>query len=412
MMSAFYENIRVALNGLRSNKLRSALTMLGITIGVFAVIVLVSVGQAVEVFVRDQFQGIGANLLFVIGEADSQGRIAPLTQNDYVVLTDVYSVPDAVAVMPQRNFNRTVTSEGRELTIPIQGVLPIYESMFNRRVIAGRFIDQNDVDSLSRVAVLGQDVVNGLFPDTFPIGQTIRIAGVRFTVIGVLEGLGGGGFGAPGTNQDRLIIIPITTAQTRLSGERVITGDRIVNFVVVQARDSSVVDAVSQQIRLTLREEREINFRDEDNFQVFSQTELLDTFGNVTALITVFLAVLAGISLLVGGIGIMNIMLVTVTERTREIGLRKAVGAQNGDILLQFLTEALVLALVGGGIGISLSMLAVTIVTALVDNLEVSVQPSSVLLATAISAFIGIFFGIYPASRAATLNPIDALRYE
>jgi putative ABC transport system permease protein len=411
-MSGFFENIRVALNGLRSNKLRSALTMLGITIGVFAVIVLVSVGQAVETFVREQFQGIGANLLFVIGDQDMQGRILPLTQNDYLALDDVFRVPDAVAVMPQRNFNRTVTSEGRELTVPIQGVLPIYESIFNRQVLAGRFIDQNDVDGMARVAVLGQDVVNGLFPDISPIGQNIRIGGVRFTVIGVLDTLGGGGFGAPGTNQDRLILVPITTAQTRLSGERVITGDRVVSFIVVQARDSSVVEDVAQQIRLTLREEREIAFRDEDNFQVFSQTELLDTFGSVTGLITVFLAVLAGISLLVGGIGIMNIMLVTVTERTREIGLRKAVGAQNGDILLQFLTEAMVLALVGGAAGIVLSMMTAALVTQVIENLEVAVQPSSVMLATVISALIGIFFGIYPARRAASLNPIDALRYE
>jgi putative ABC transport system permease protein len=386
--------------------------MLGITIGVFAVISLVSVGQAVETFVRDRFQGIGANMLFVIGTQNELGRIIPLTQNDYLALTDVYRVPDAQAVMPQRNFNRAVTSEGRELTVPIQGVLPIYEQIFSRGVSSGRFIDQNDVDSLARVAVLGQDVVDGLFPDTSPLGQSIRIAGVRFTVIGVLETLSGGGFGAPGTSQDRLIIVPITTVQTRLSGERVITGDRVITFIVVQARESSVVDAAAEQIRQTLREERDINFRDEDNFQVFSQTELLDTFGSVTSLITVFLAVLAGISLLVGGIGIMNIMLVTVTERTREIGLRKAVGAQNGDILLQFLIEAMVLSLVGGGIGIALATGMTGLVTALVDNLDVVVQPSSILLATAISALIGMFFGIYPARRAAALNPIDALRYE
>lgn len=411
-MSTFFENIRVALLGLRTNKLRSLLTMLGITIGVFAVIVLVSVGQGVENFVRDRFQGIGANLLFVIGTADAQGRIPPLTQNDYLAINDPYRVPDAIAVMPQRNMTRSVTVEGRELSIPIQGVLPVYQSIFNRKLVAGRFIDQNDVDSTARVAILGQDVVSGLFPETNPIGQTIRIADVRFTVIGVLEELSGGGFGAPGTNQDRLIIVPITTAQTRLSNERVITGDRIVNFIVVQAKDSSRVDEVAQQIRLTLREEHEINFRDEDDFQVFTQTELLDTFGNVTALITVFLAVLAGISLLVGGIGIMNIMLVTVTERTREIGLRKAVGAQKGDILLQFLTEATVMALTGGFAGIILSMLTAGLVAAVVPDLDVYVQPASVLLATFISAVIGIFFGIYPANRAASLNPIDALRYE
>lgn len=411
-MSTFFENIRVALLGLRTNKLRSLLTMLGITIGVFAVIVLVSVGQGVENFVRDRFQGIGANLLFVIGTADAQGRIPPLTQNDYLAINDPYRVPDAIAVMPQRNMTRSVTVEGRELSIPIQGVLPVYQSIFNRKLVAGRFIDQNDVDSTARVAILGQDVVSGLFPETNPIGQTIRIADVRFTVIGVLEELSGGGFGAPGTNQDRLIIVPITTAQTRLSNERVITGDRIVNFIVVQAKDSSRVDEVAQQIRLTLREEHEINFRDEDDFQVFTQTELLDTFGNVTALITVFLAVLAGISLLVGGIGIMNIMLVTVTERTREIGLRKAVGAQKGDILLQFLTEATVMALTGGFAGIILSMFTAGLVAAVVPDLDVYVQPASVLLATFISAVIGIFFGIYPANRAASLNPIDALRYE
>jgi putative ABC transport system permease protein len=223
------ENLRFALIGLRSNKLRSVLTMLGITIGVFAVIVLVSVGQAVETFVREQFQGIGTNLLFVIGDTDAQGRIQPLVQNDYIALADPFRVPDAANVMPQRNFTRAVSSEGRELSVPINGVLPSYETIYNRTVVAGRFIDQDDIDSMARVAVVGQEVVSALFPDTYPIGQSIRIAGVRFTVIGVLEELSGGGFGGFGGNQDLLVIIPITTAQTRLSGERVITGDRVIS---------------------------------------------------------------------------------------------------------------------------------------------------------------------------------------
>ncbi len=406
------ENLRFALIGLRSNKLRSVLTMLGITIGVFAMIVLVSVGQAVETFVREQFQGIGTNLLFVIGDVDAQGRLQPLIQDDYLALADPFRVPDAANVMPQRNLTRAVSSEGREVSIPINGVLPIYEQIYNRTVVAGRFIDQQDVDSMARVAVIGPDVVTALFPETYPIGQSIRIGGLRFTVVGVLETSSGGGFGGVGGNQDRLIIIPITTAQTRLSGERVITGDRVVSFIVVQANDNSVVDATASQIRQTLREEHEISFRDEDDFSVFTQNELLDTFGNVTELITLFLAVLASISLIVGGIGIMNIMLVTVTERTREIGLRKAVGAQNSDILLQFLTEATVLSLIGGGFGLLLAFAISRLVGALVTTLNVTIQPDSVMLAFVISAAIGIFFGIYPARRAASLNPIDALRYE
>ncbi len=406
------ENVRVALNGLRSNKLRSGLTMLGITIGVAAVIVLVSVGQAVEVFVRDQFSSIGTNLLFVVGSVDSTGRAIPITMEDASAISDVYRVPDAISVMPQRNFTRVVTSEGRELGIPVQGVLPSYESVFNRTVIAGRFFDENEVDSAARVAVIGETVVEGLFPESYPVGQTIRISGIRFTVIGVLEPVSGGGFGGFGSDQDNLILVPLTTAQTRLTGDRLLSGDRPVTFIVVQARGNDTVDLAAQQIRLTLRETRQIAFRDEDNFAVFTQTELLDTFGSVTALITLFLAVLAGISLLVGGIGIMNIMLVTVTERTREIGLRKAVGAQKRDILLQFLTEATVLSLVGGALGVLLALGASALVSALVENLNVSVQFVSIVLATVISLLIGVSFGIYPANRAAGLNPIDALRYE
>jgi putative ABC transport system permease protein len=197
-----------------------------------------------------------------------------------------------------------------------------------------------------------------------------------------------------------------------LSGDRVISGDRPITNIVVAARDSTTVDLAAQQIKQTLREERGIAFRDEDTFQVVTSGDLLDSFTSVTALLTVFLGVIAGISLLVGGIGIMNIMLVTVTERTREIGLRKAVGAQKTDILMQFLVEAVVLALVGGGIGIMLAGGATLAAGAALETLDVSLKASSVLLATLISSAIGVFFGLYPANRAASLNPIDALRYE
>ena len=411
-MFAMIDNIRVAFLGLRTNKLRAALTMLGITIGVAAVIVLVSVGQAVETYVRDQFQGIGANLLFVVPSQDDLGRTIPLTQNEAEAITDPYRVPDALLVMPQVDLrNQPITSEGRESRSRVVGVTADYLQVLNRTVVAGRFFDPTEVTTLARVAIIGQVTAERLFPEIYPVGQTIRIQGVRFSVVGVLN-KAGSAFGPPGTNADDVVVTPITTVQTRLSGQRVISGDRPVNSILVKARDSSVVEATAQQIRQTLREERNISFRDEDNFLVFTQAELLDSFGSVASLLTLFLAIIAGISLLVGGIGIMNIMLVTVTERTREIGIRKAVGAQNRDILAQFLVEAVVLALMGGAIGVLIAWGATAIAGLALPQLNAGVQPGSVLVATAISAGIGVFFGIYPASRAAALNPIDALRYE
>ncbi|MFQ3568224.1 MAG: ABC transporter permease [Aggregatilineales bacterium] len=409
MLTRVRENIRVALSGLSANKLRSALTMLGITIGVSAVIVLVSLGQAVEDFVRAQFLGLGTNLIIVFPGENQRGETVPLTLNDARALQDLSRVPDAARVMPQLNLTRPTTFEGRQTSGRIRGVTPDFLELRNRSVIAGRFIEQADVDGLARVAVVGLTVVERLFPERSPIGQSIRIGGVTFRVVGVMDQAGGTAFGG---DENDLIFVPITTAQTRLSGQRDLTGTQRVTNILVQARDEDSVDLVAQQIRQTLREERRINFRDEDNFLVFTQTDLLSSLAQITGLLTIFLAVIAGISLLVGGIGIMNIMLVTVTERTREIGLRKAVGAQRRDIQLQFLTEATVLSLVGGAIGIALAVLGALGVSAFLPNLQVSIQLSSVVFATAISLAIGIFFGLYPANRAAALNPIDALRYE
>ncbi|MBZ0300319.1 MAG: ABC transporter permease [Anaerolineae bacterium] len=407
-----FENVRVALNGLRSNKLRSALTMLGITIGVAAVIVLVSVGQAIDGFIRGEFEGIGTNLVYVLGQVDNFERPKPMTYADVEAISDPYRVPEAMLVMPQLDLRtQQVIAEGQEDRIHTVGTGPQYPELFARGVVAGRFFDEDEANSSARVAVITKKVVDSLFAGEYPLGKTIRIGGVRFTVIGLMEEQGSD-FGPPGTDLDDLIYIPITTAQTRLSGQRVISGDRPITNVVVAARDSSDVDLLAQQIRQTLREERGIAFRDEDNFQVVTQGDLLNSFTSVTALLTVFLGFIAGISLLVGGIGIMNIMLVTVTERTREIGLRKAVGAQKVDIMLQFLVESIVLALLGGGIGVLLAGMATFGAAAALGTLDVAMQPSSVMLATMISTVIGVFFGIYPANRAASLNPIDALRYE
>ncbi len=406
------DNVRVAFIGLRSNKLRTLLTMLGITIGVAAVIILISVGQAIDGFIRGEFEGIGANLVYVFGESDGFDRPQPVTQADLDAISDPFRVPEAMLIMPQLDIGtQQIIYEGSEDNVSVIGTGPQYPELFDRFLVAGRFFDEEEYNSGARVAVITKKVVESLFADLYPVGQTIRVRDVRFTVIGVLNEEGSN-FGPPGQDLDDMIYIPVITAQTRLSSDRVISGDKPITAIVVAARDSTRVDIAAQQIKQTLREERGINFRDEDDFQVVTQGDLLSSFSSVTGLLTVFLGVIAGISLLVGGIGIMNIMLVTVTERTREIGLRKAVGAQKRDIMAQFLVEAVVLALLGGTVGVILAGLATFGAATALETLDVAMQPSSVMMATLISTFIGVFFGLYPANRAASLNPIDALRYE
>jgi putative ABC transport system permease protein len=409
------ENIRMALLGLRVNKLRSALTMLGITIGVAAVIVLISLGQALESFVLGQFAGIGTNLVYVFGTIDDFGRPQPLTQNELEALSDPYNVPDAVGVVPafdiSRNFSSTISFGDQQTTSRVTGVTPRYPVILSRSTPIGRFFDDTEVVAGARVAVIGTKVADRLFPESNPVGQSVRIEGVPMQVIGVLDEQGSANFG-PGTDLDNVVFIPLTTAQQRFADNRTVSGQRSVSAIVLEARDESTVNAVVQQATQTMREVRGITFRAEDDFTIATQNQLLSTVGNITGLLTVFLAVIASISLIVGGIGIMNIMLVTVTERTREIGLRKAVGARKGDILFQFLTESVVLSLVGGGIGIAIATSLSALVTANVPDLDISVRLSSILLATGISVAIGVFFGSYPANRAAGLNPIDALRYE
>ncbi|MCA9911121.1 MAG: ABC transporter permease, partial [Anaerolineae bacterium] len=300
-MSAIFENLRVALTGLFSNKLRAFLTMLGITIGVASVTVLVSLGQAVESFVRQEFMGLGSNLIIVFGAENDRGEFVRLTLREARAIADPFRVPDALAVAPQLQLSLVARAGNHEMGTSVRGVSANFLTVNNRALRDGEFFTQQDVDGQARVVVLGPQLAERLFPNTSIIGQDVRIGDVRFRVIGVLEEVGGGAFGG---NQDNVALVPISTALARLSRTRLLTGDSPISLVIVQARDSDSVNVAAQQVRETLRELRGISFRDEDNFSIFTQTDLLETSENIFSLLTIFLALIAGISLLVGGIGI------------------------------------------------------------------------------------------------------------
>ena len=411
------ESARIALGALVANKLRAVLTMLGIIIGVGAVIALLSVGHGFQEYISEQFEGLGSNLLFVIpGQLEQGGppgsgsrqRTQPLTMGDAQAMADPYQVSDVVAVAPEFSRSGTVVRGKQEGYTTISGVTPDYQNVRNLDLAMGEFVTLEHVNARSRVAVLGSTVAEDMFDeDEYPLEQAIRINDVLFKVIGVLEEKGGGAFG----DQDDLVIIPISTAQTRLFDAGAVRGDLVVSVIYLQVATPEAMESVADRTAEVLRERHRISFRDDDDFTVISQKDMIQVFGEFTAVFTTVLGAIAGISLVVGGIGIMNIMLVSVTERTREIGIRKAVGARRRDILLQFLVEAIILSMIGGGIGIGFGYLA-SILVASLAGLNTVVRADAILLATTFSAAVGIFFGIYPATRAARLNPIEALRYE
>ena len=409
-MIVLMDVLRISLANLFVNRLRAVLTMLGITIGVAAVIVLLSIGKAFENFIIGEFNSVGSNLVAVFGAQGDRGDFEPLTQKDFDALSDPTRVWDTLFVVPFLEVNaNSVTYENYETSPSIFGITADYIQVEEREIIAGRYIEAEDVEGNSRVAVLGLSAVEKLFVSGVPpLDQTIRIDGVAFKVVGVLDKGGSGGF----VDLDNSIFVPMSTAQTRLVNNREVSGELPVTQIILKAPDESRIDGLVEQITATLREVRDIQFNGEDDFTISTQADLLDSIGTILNLLTQFLATIAGVSLLVGGIGIMNIMLVTVTERTKEIGLRKALGAQNIFILIQFVAEALVLSLLGGTIGILIAFAGGALVSSLVESLNVTVQPFSIILAVVISSAIGIFFGFFPAWRAAGLNPIDALRYE
>jgi putative ABC transport system permease protein len=292
----------------------------------------------------------------------------------------------------------------------MRATTPDYAAVRGYEMTGGRFIDDNDYNGRSRVAVLGPETAENLFPaDIDPVGAEIKVEGINFRIVGLLESKGSTAFGS----QDDIIIIPLTTAQERLFNARSQrTGQNLIDIILIQAVNSQGVENVIIDASNALRQNHNITFRDDDDFLILTQQDFLSAFGEVTNVLTLFLGAIAGISLLVGGIGIMNIMLVSVTERTREIGLRKAVGAKRRDILGQFLTEAIVMSLLGGFLGIILGFAGAAGVHLAVPELDTSVTAESVLLAVGFSAVVGLFFGIYPATRAAALHPLDALRFE
>jgi putative ABC transport system permease protein len=406
----FLQSILEAVDSLTSNKLRSALTILGIVIGVGAVIAMLAIGRGAQNSITGSISSIGTNLLFVIpGGGEDIRNPRPLTLEDAKALNDPLNAPAVLNAAPMLNSNADVSFGGQSTRTQVAGVTAGYDNLRSLSVTEGQFISEENILGRAAVAVLGPDTATNLFGRSEGVtGETIRIDGQPFRVIGVLKAQGGSGF----SNADDQIIVPLTTAQARLVRK---STRNAVDMILVQAASAEDVPVANEQVAEILRSRHRTPVGSDD-FTVFTQQSFLDIAKTITGVLTIFLGGIAGISLLVGGIGIMNIMLVSVTERTREIGLRKAVGARKRDILIQFLTESALLSLVGGLIGIALgwglSVLVGVIARASNAELNPSVSLDAILLATLFSAAVGLFFGLYPAKRAADLEPVEALRYE
>ena len=412
------ESFIIALRALMANKLRTSLTMLGILIGVGAVIALLAIGQGAQAAVEQRFAFLGTNVIYVRPGSQNQGGVqqgagsaATLVYEDAVALAEPGAAPAVAAVAPVRNAGGQVVYQGANVNTRILGTTPSWTGVRNFRVVQGDFFDDQAVEAASAVAVLGNNVAQTLFGDADPIGQSLRInAGgqsVNVTVVGVLEKKGGTGF----QNQDDQIVLPITLVLRKLQAARNATGAQQLSEIDVKAVNDKAIDAAIQQVTAIMAERH----KGAQDFQVTNVQDQIDAQKEASQTLTILLGAIAGISLVVGGIGIMNIMIVSVTERTREIGIRKAVGARRQDIMLQFLMEALVVSLLGGLAGVLAGLGMSEFAQGKELNgqaIQTVVQVQSVVLAFGISAAIGLFFGIYPASRAAALNPIQALRYE
>ena len=409
-MNNSWRFLKEALESLNANKLRTGLTMLGIVIGVAAVISMLAVGKGAESSITGSIETMGSNLLFVKVNDDATNP-KPVTLADAEAIVESGGAPSVLAVAPTVSQNMEVSFAGNSISTTITGLTPDYSFVRNEDVSVGRFISQQDIDNHATVAVIGADIVAELFgSDAEALGSKLRIGNNLYQVVGVLESKGGTAFGS----SDNQVYVPITTAQSRLITRS--SAYEEVDMISVGAASPEVMSDAMIEITSILRARHKITGDEENDFEVFSQDTFTEAATSITGVLTVFLGGIAAISLLVGGIGIMNIMLVSVIERTKEIGLRKAVGARDQDIMLQFIVESLIIGLVGGiigvlfGWGISSAISNVAMMGGTVMNAEMSLD--SILLAVIFSISVGLVFGIYPARRAAKLEPVEALRTE
>jgi len=407
LLRQFLLTAMIALRALRRNKLRSSLTALGIIIGVASVVAMVALGNGAQARIESQISALGQNLLTIFAGSRRAGGVnSGLGSASALTLEDADAirreVPDVVAVSPEDTTSAQAIANGRNWSTTIAGEAPEYLEITDWKLADGSMFTARDVRSAAKVAIIGSETAHELFGPLNPVGQTVRVKNMPFVIIGLLESKG---TGMGGMNQDDRIIVPFTTAM------RLLTGDKYLRSVSVQISGADRMDAAEQQITSLLRQRHRLTAGRDNDFSIFNQKQIADTVSSVTTIITLLLGAIGGISLLVGGIGIMNIMLVSVTERTREIGIRIAVGAQPADILLQFLIEAITLSLLGGTIGVLLGVGASQLVGRLTSFVPI-VSTGSILLAFGVSCAVGVFFGFYPARKAALLNPIDALRYE
>ena len=403
----FTELLKMAALSLVANKMRTLLTMLGIIIGVAAVIAMVSVGMGVKKNVTDSISRLGSNMLVIMsgssnrgGPRGAAGSMTTLTFDDAEAIKD--KVKNISYVSPTVQGSYQIVYGHENWNSSVTGVIPEYVSIQSLELQSGLFFSQHDVDVRNRVAVIGPTVATNLFDSVNPVGKKIRIGNAPYTVIGLLKSKGQS---AGGQDQDDVVLIPLTTAQERLLG---ITHVLAIN---VQVADADKMDEVQENIETLLRQRHRIRAGAEDDFNVRNLTSIMETMSSTTTMITLLLGSIAGISLIVGGIGIMNIMMVSVTERTREIGIRKAIGATYNSIMLQFLIESTMISIVGGLIGIVIGI-GVAQAISKFGNFTTVISGLSIAASFGFSLFVGIFFGMLPARKAARLDPIDALRYE